>query len=215
MLKKLLITTAVSGLMLSSALAQSQMSPSNPSATQPGSSASDSMKSDSSKSDASKSSAATSGASASGSMNIIAAQKPDQLLASKFEGTDVIGPNNEKIGDVADILFTKDGKIEAYVISVGGFLGVGAKEVALAPSAVQMMPGEDKDSFKLKVNLSKDQLAQAPDFEEYKAARTTTGAGTGTTSGTAPRNAPNAAGGVSGGSSGTSPAPGSNPPASR
>jgi len=92
----------------------------------------------------------------------------------------VVGSDNQKIGDVKDILFTKDGKIDAYIISVGGFLGVGAKEVAIAPSSAQFMADDkDKDSFKLKVNLNKDQLAQAPNFEEHKAQRMTTGAGTG------------------------------------
>ncbi len=174
MLKKLLITTAVSGLMLSSALAQSYTSPSTPNASQPGTSASDTTKQDASKSDMSKS-----GASASGSMNFITSQKPDQWLASNFKGTDVLGTNNEKIGDVSDILFTKDGKVDAYIISVGGFLGVGAKEIALAPSAAQVIPGKDQDTFKLKVSLSKEQLAQAPAFEEYKSKRTTTGSAPG------------------------------------
>src|SRR5215212_9338570 len=129
MLKKLLITTALSGLMLSSALAQysSPSSPSSsPSATPPAASSGDTMKSDTPKADASKSSDAsksTTGASASA----IAAQKPDQLLASKVKGADVIGSDDKKIGDISDLLFSKDGKLEAYILSVGGFLGVGAK----------------------------------------------------------------------------------------
>ncbi len=210
MLKKLLITTAVSGLMLSAALAQSSMSPSgsNPNASQSGSSSSDAMKSGASGS--SGSSSASSSASGSSSGMFVSTQKPDELLASKFKGTDVLGSDNQKIGDVSDILFTKEGKIDAYVISVGGFLGVGAKEVAIAPSAAQLIADDkDRNSFKLKVNLNKDQLAQAPGFEEHRAQRTTTGAGSGSqsntgSSGMAPRNAPNApgAGSVSGGSSG-------------
>jgi len=50
----------------------------------------------------------------------VTAQKPDQWLASKFKGTDVLGADNQKSGDVTDILFDKDGKIEAHVVSVGG-----------------------------------------------------------------------------------------------
>ena len=46
----------------------------------------------------------------------------------------MVGADNQKIGDVTDILFDKNGKIEAYIVSVGGFLGIGAKDVALAPS---------------------------------------------------------------------------------
>ena len=66
----------------------------------------------------------------SGKMHFVSSQKPDQWLASKFKGTDVLGSDNQKIGDVSDILFDKTGKVEAFVISVGGFLGVGSKEVA-------------------------------------------------------------------------------------
>ena len=86
----------------------------------------------------------------------------------------MIGGDGKKIGDVSDILFSKDGKIEAYVLSVGGFLGVGAKEVALAPSSIQL--SQDKDSWQLKVSMTKDQLAQAPNFERHKEQRATTGA---------------------------------------
>ena len=85
------------------------------------------------------------------------------MLASKLKGADVIGADDKKIGDVSDLLFSKDGKLEAYILSVGGFLGVGAKEVALPPSAIQI--AQEKDSWKLKVSATKDQLAQAPNFE--------------------------------------------------
>lgn len=150
MLKKLLITTAVSGLMLSSALAQSSMSPS---------------------SDAGMKSSA-------GSATVISAQKPNEWLASKFKGTDVLGPDNQKVGDVTDILFSKDGKIDAYIVSVGGFLGVGTKNVALAPSAFQVVPGDDKSSDKLKISMTKDQLKEAANFESNSSTRTTTGSAT-------------------------------------
>lgn len=201
MLKKLLITTAISGLMLSAAAAQ-YSSPSNPSATPSKPGASDGMKPDGAKSDMSKPSN-MSGSSA----GFVSAQSPDQLLASKFKGTNVEGANNEKIGDVSDILFTKDGKIEAYIVSVGGFLGVGAKEVALAPSSVQVSKDE-KDNLKLKVSLNKDQLAQAPDFQQYKSQRSTTGVGalTGGSSNSSPSSSGNSMA-----PSGS--APGSNPPA--
>ena len=145
--------------------------------------------------------------STSSSASAISSQKPDQLLATKIKGADVMGADDKKIGDVSDLLFSKDGKLEAYVISVGGFLGVGAKEVALPPSAIQI--AQEKDSWKLKVSATKDQLAQAPNFERYKETTTTTGAsstGSGMGSSTAPRNAP------SGGMAPSTPPASSNPP---
>ncbi len=149
MLKKLMIGTALSGLMLSGALAQTSLPPAAnstpPAATQPSGPA------------------------------IVSSQKPDQWLASKFKGTDVIGTDEQKIGDVTDVLFANDGRIDAYVISVGGFLGVGAKDVALAPSSFQVIKGVNGGYDKLKLSMSKEQLKQAQNFEPYQPPRTTTG----------------------------------------
>ena len=87
--------------------------------------------------------------------SFVARQTPDQWLASKFRGTDVIGANEEKIGDVSDILFDKDGRILAYVVGVGGFLGIGAKDVAIAPASFQLVPGKDASDY-LEARLAPD-----------------------------------------------------------
>jgi len=102
---------------------------------------------------------------------------------SKFKGTDVIGSDDKKIGDVSDILFDKAGKIEAYVVGVGGFLGIGAKDVALPPSAFQIVPGDKSknESDKLRLSMTQDELKQAANFEPYKAPSSTTGMGPTTT----------------------------------
>ena len=165
MLKKLMITTAISGLMIGSAFAEG--TPSSP-APAP----------------AAKSSEMTAPVSAqSSSAKFVNSQRQDQYLASKFKGTDVIGSDDAKIGDVSDILFDKDGKVEAYVVGVGGFLGIGAKDVALAPSAFQIVPGDKtkNESDKLRLSMTKDELKQASNFEPYKAPSSTTGMGASTT----------------------------------
>jgi hypothetical protein len=117
-----------------------------------------------------------------GAAPAVTQQKPDQYLASKFRGTDVISPDNQKIGDVTDILFDKNGKIEAYIVSVGGFLGIGAKDVALEPSKFQVVAAEGNTSYeRLKLSMTKDQLQQMASFEAYSppVQRQTTGAGGG------------------------------------
>jgi PRC-barrel domain len=199
MLKKLLIIGATSGLMTTTALAQ-QTTPPAPDTP--------AMKSDSA---APKASAADHG-------KFIPSQG-DNWVASKFKGTDVLGPNNEKVGDVTDLLFDKNGKVMAYVIGVGGFLGIGQKDVALEPSAFQMVPyntgstasttsgantsntgatsttstaasDNDPNHVKLKISMTKDELKNAPAFEYWKSAARTTSAPAGGTTGTAPRPAP-------------------------
>ena len=79
-----------------------------------------------------------------GNAQFVTKQSPDQWLASKFKGTDVIGADDKKIGDVSDILFDKDKKILAYIVGVGGFLGIGAKDVAIDPASFQACPARTR-----------------------------------------------------------------------
>ena len=121
-------------------------------------------------------------AATSGTTEVVTLQKPDQWLASKFKGTEVLGADGKKIGAIADILFDKGGKIEAYVVSTGGFLGVGAKEVALPPSAFEIVQGQNGGADKLKIAMGQNELKQAENFKRYAPpSATTTGAGTGNT----------------------------------
>jgi hypothetical protein len=121
---------------------------------------------------------------------VITTQTADQWLASKFKGTDVMGPNNEKVGDVADILFEKDGKVAAYVVGVGGFLGIGSKDIAISPTSFQLIPANDKESMKLKLSMTKDELKNVAEFkpssDASRSSSTTTTAPAPTT-GMAPR----------------------------
>jgi sporulation protein YlmC with PRC-barrel domain len=138
------------------------------------------------------------------STKFIASQSQDQWVFSKFKGTDVLGPDNAHIGNVNDMLFDKQGKIVGLIVGVGGFLGIGEKNVAIDMSAFQPVPydtgsspssggtamtrNEDPTMAKLKVSWTKDQLQNAPDFQYYKPpSRTSSGAGGTPTTGMAPR----------------------------
>jgi sporulation protein YlmC with PRC-barrel domain len=57
--------------------------------------------------------------------------------ASKFMGLDIYGADNKKIGDVRELVMSHDGSIKAVVIGVGGFLGIGEKDVAIPYNQVQ------------------------------------------------------------------------------
>ena len=167
MVRTFATVTALSGLLLSGALAQSTApapeSKPAPSAAMP----------------------------ADAKVTVVAAQKPDQWLASKFKGTDVMGPDKEKFGSVSDILFERNGSVVAYIVGVGGFLGIGAKDVALAPSSFEVIRGDNGAADQLKVTLTKDQLKQMASFEPYQPpARTSSDKMSprpGGTTGTAPR----------------------------
>ena len=163
MLKMFLMTTAVSVLLGSSAIAQPE--PSTAPATQEA-------------------------ASSASSNKFVIAQGADQWVFTKFKGTDVLGPDNANVGAVNDLLFDATGKIAGVVVGVGGFLGIGAKNVAIDMSAFDVVPAgsgsnnsnnasaanaHDPSGVKLKVMWTRDQLKDAPDFQYYKPpARTAT-----------------------------------------
>lgn len=132
----------------------------------------------------------------------IAAQSSDQWVFSKFKGSDVIGPNNEVIGGVNDMLFDKSGKILGIVVGVGGFLGIGQKNVAIDMSAFEAVPAasansqapvtgsKDPTNIKLKVAWTKEELQQAPDFQYFKSPADTAASAPPTTTGSGQRPSP-------------------------
>ncbi|MGB9366152.1 MAG: PRC-barrel domain-containing protein [Xanthobacteraceae bacterium] len=166
MLKHVMAAAAVSAFALTSALAQQTSSPPASSPSTPAPPAASSPPSSPS------ASATTPSTSATG--KFVTKQSSDQFLASKFKGTDVIGADDKKIGDVSDILFDKDKKILAYIVGVGGFLGMGAKDVALDPAAFQTVPGSSATDFKLRLSMTKDELKAAAAFEPYQPPRPAT-----------------------------------------
>src|SRR5215207_5224693 len=169
MLRTFATVTAVSGLMLSGAFAQSTTPPADtPAASPPAATAPSAQPPAAPKADMSK-------------VKVINAQSPDQWLASKFKGTDVVGADDQKIGDVSDILMDKNGKVIAYIVGVGGFLGIGSKDVALAPESFSVVKGDAMtatNSDRLKVTVTKDELKQAASFEPYREAPRAAGTGT-------------------------------------
>jgi sporulation protein YlmC with PRC-barrel domain len=158
MLKKLILSTALSAAVATGAIAQS---PSTLSSSTP---------------------APTAQSQGSGKANFVSSQKHDQWLASKFKGTDVVGSDNQKIGDVSDILSGKSGKVEAFVISAGGVLGVGSKEVALAPNSFDVVPSQNGSADKLMLAATKDGLKDAQTFARYEAPLPTSTTGSGSSS---------------------------------
>ncbi|MEI9804937.1 MAG: PRC-barrel domain-containing protein [Pseudolabrys sp.] len=62
--------------------------------------------------------------------NFVQSEHATDWRGSKLIGAIVYGPDNASIGSVNDVLISNDAKIRAVVIGVGGFLGVGEKNVA-------------------------------------------------------------------------------------
>lgn len=103
----------------------------------------------------------------------VSSQAADQWLASQLIGMDVYGAADENLGDVNDVLFDRRGNVLAAVIGVGGFLGMGEKQVAVPIAMIEVLRHNDAD--KLVLRQTKDQLKAAPEFHKFNAAPATTG----------------------------------------
>ena len=75
--------------------------------------------------------ASQSGTAAGTLSNTLTQESPDQWRASKLAGVAVYGPEKKDVGKITDVLLSKDGKAEFVIIGVGGFLGIGEKDVAV------------------------------------------------------------------------------------
>ncbi|MCW5689203.1 MAG: PRC-barrel domain-containing protein [Pseudolabrys sp.] len=120
-------------------------------------------------------------AATTGSANFVQTQQSSDWRGSKLIGASVYGPDNASIGEINDLIVGTDGKITAVVVGVGGFLGVGQKDVALPFENISVTRKADSASIdKIKVSYTKDQLKDAPKFAYYEPASkssTTTGSG--------------------------------------
>ncbi len=84
------------------------------------------------------------------------------LTVTDWYKQDVYDPNNNKIGQVSDVLVDKSGKVSTLIIGVGGFLGAGEKDVAVPFEEVQATTKDNK--VHLVMNTTKDALKSAPGF---------------------------------------------------
>jgi sporulation protein YlmC with PRC-barrel domain len=80
-------------------------------------------------------------------------------------GAAVYTQDDENVGEVGEVVLTDDGEIDAVVIDVGGFLGIGAKPVAVAFSDLEFKSDEDGEIY-IYTNFTQDQLEAAAAYDK-------------------------------------------------
>jgi sporulation protein YlmC with PRC-barrel domain len=106
---------------------------------------------------------ATTGVGAPTQAQALTTLPPNAMTVTNYYKQNVYDPSDAKIGEITDVLVDKDGKIEAFMVSVGGFLGVGEKDVAVPFSAVH---GTEKNGkWYLTMNATKDSLKSARGYK--------------------------------------------------
>ncbi len=87
------------------------------------------------------------------------------IRAEEMVGTKVYGAGDVDVGEIGDVALTADGKIDAYIVDVGGFLGVGEKEVAIGSDNLAFMTDAQGNKY-LYTNFSKEQLDAAAAYDK-------------------------------------------------
>jgi sporulation protein YlmC with PRC-barrel domain len=101
-----------------------------------------------------------------------------EMRASKLIGTAVNNVAGERIGEINEVVLGTDGKVAAVVIGVGGFLGLGEREVAVRFESLRLTQDANSNAV-VALSATKDSLTAAPEWRWSGEGRTgTTGKGT-------------------------------------
>jgi sporulation protein YlmC with PRC-barrel domain len=100
-------------------------------------------------------------------LSFVDQQKNSEVLGTDFIGTAVRTKDGQQIGEISNLVFDQQGRIELAVIGIGGFLGIGEKYVAVPFDDVKSEV--DNNKHVLVVDATKDQLMAAPTFKTLNA----------------------------------------------
>lgn len=95
----------------------------------------------------------------------LTAQSDEQISANTYIGQSVYNSADESIGKISDLIMEKSGGIDAAVIGVGGFLGIGEKWVAVPFEKISITQVPDSDDVKLTTTETAESLQAAPEFK--------------------------------------------------
>ena len=96
--------------------------------------------------------------------NMFTTPSASDYSASELIGTKVTNRANESVGEVADVMLDANQKVKSVIVSVGGFLGVGTRYVAVNPSSLTITKKDEK-TYTAQMDTTKDALKAAPEFK--------------------------------------------------
>ena len=93
---------------------------------------------------------------------------PEAVTVTDYYKQNIYDPSDKKIGEIKDVLMASDGKVAAFIVEVGGFVGAGAKDVAVPFTDVKGTKKNDK--WYLTMQANKDELKNAPGLKYDRSA---------------------------------------------
>ncbi|SCB10727.1 PRC-barrel domain-containing protein [Rhizobium lusitanum] len=92
-------------------------------------------------------------------------QSADQISAKTYMGQSVYNGKNESIGSINDLILQKQGGVVAAIVGVGGFLGMGQKNVAVPFDKISATQNAQDGTIKLTTTETAESLKAAPEFK--------------------------------------------------
>ena len=99
-----------------------------------------------------------------GAPKFITPQSND-FISTRVVGLDVYDNSNHDIGKIQDIVFDPSMTVKGFILSVGGFLGMGERYVSVDPSSVAIKYDDNDKKWHANMNATSDQLKSAPEFK--------------------------------------------------
>jgi hypothetical protein len=100
--------------------------------------------------------------------SFIARQEPGQWRIEDLEEMTVYTPDGKGIGEIEDVLVDQTGRVIAYIIEVGGFLGINEKRIAVAPGGLEFQQPDanraGRDGVRILMRIGRAELESAPAF---------------------------------------------------
>jgi len=86
-------------------------------------------------------------------------------LGTQVIGLDVHTGDNKSIGTIKDVAFDHDGRVNGYILSVGGFLGIDEHYIAVRPSAIDLTWNNNDKKWHAEMDVTAAQLKAAPEYK--------------------------------------------------
>jgi sporulation protein YlmC with PRC-barrel domain len=86
---------------------------------------------------------------------------------SSLPGTDLIGPDGKKVGEIENLLVDRSGNVRAVVVEWGGFLGIGESQRLVPSDRIQL--GERADD-RAQISMTREQIEALPRFDRNRLA---------------------------------------------
>ena len=90
--------------------------------------------------------------------------KPTDVLSYNLIGLNIQNDDKENVGEIKDLIIS-GGQLAGYIVSVGGFLGIGEHYVIVSPTAIKVKYNESEKKWSASMPATKEQLKEAPEFK--------------------------------------------------